>query len=957
MIKSHTLLQAFLFLFLINNLSSQSTPFEQVVYDHVGEPFRTGTFNAPWGAHEGLLHGVPLTYNWAQGARPSLWSNLQDYEAVSSWGQVYEWAEKSPETNVRIHIRNHKFYAFTNGSWVLLESASDDITLSEWAEDFTSSFGSPPLRVEPEGGISATMTSGRNLHWWPNSWPRPSVPENYEAFFVTCELRIIHNNNPNVDLYQARYLAGVSSDGYPTTTSGGSGPWPSLSINRHRFITPQWQTFTSYITSFVPQSVDDYENDILSRALPPGVAQPGTPTISIIDPISNTEFVIPEAIEITAVAKDSDGSIDKVEFFIDNQLVGTISEPPYVFSIANPEVGMHQVHAKVFDNEGKEGISYPIFFRILPSQPPVIAITSPAHGQEFVLEEDSIKFSVDASDEDGTISSVVYYLNNEQIAQLNTAPFEFEWTDLTIGNFVLKAEATDDSGISRMSDPVSFTVKAGYSYFNDFTGSDFTGWNFVNGSWRFSASQVALYNSTGNDIEIAVYEPVELFNYYFSADVKPEWKNWSGLLFNYQDSLNYYIVELAISTPPLGVSLIKMENGEPTVLFSSTYTGGAEGVFSNIEILNNNGFTTVRVNKELIFDHVATPDFLQGKIGLYSRWTPATFDNILIIGSIVPDPMANLIVNPDFEIGFEGWTETTGTTEVILDENNLINGTNILKLGPAGWSTAIQKVPVLAETTYVLSTTGLVDAEGRFVRIQLKDAGITMLDTRFDINTTTSTRLWKKFTTKTDSSDDVIVEIYTRENGDYMAYVDNVVLRVYQLPTCSINTESNEISLDQGQALNLDVLAHSEVLEIEKVELYLNGTTLIATVIEEPWSFSVTDLPSGVHTIHALAYDQSNETAQSQTVNVTVTSTVSVIETIQENVKVYPNPARNIVFVRSETENSKLLIINSMGQVVTQKELPGFNNEINISHLPNGLYFVKIMNSNNISHTVKFIKK
>lgn len=286
------------------------TTVDQVVYDHVGPTVRTtGAFGAPWGAHEGLLHGVPSGWDWAAGARPGSWMNHGSNQAVTSWGQVYEWANGSPVKDVRIQLRHHRMYIYVNGQWSLAEQSSEDIRASWWAENFSGSIGSASPRVEPSsngGGISVVPKAGYNIHWWTSKWPRPALPSGYQAFFVTCELRIIPNTDANVNLANAKYLAGVSGDSYPTTTSSGSGPWPSLSISRHKFITPQWKTFTSYISDGKPTSVDQYRANILKRPLPPGVTSTTVPVNQApsVDAGPNRNVVFPASVSLDGTVSD-----------------------------------------------------------------------------------------------------------------------------------------------------------------------------------------------------------------------------------------------------------------------------------------------------------------------------------------------------------------------------------------------------------------------------------------------------------------------------------------------------------------------------------------------------------------------------------------------------------------------------------------------------------------------------
>lgn len=74
------------------------------------------------------------------------------------------------------------------------------------------------------------------------------------------------------------------------------------------------------------------------------------PIVSISSPQDNTEYIEGTEIEITAEASDMDGSILKVEFYIDDELIGTATSEPYniIWSAAE---GVYEIVAVATDNE------------------------------------------------------------------------------------------------------------------------------------------------------------------------------------------------------------------------------------------------------------------------------------------------------------------------------------------------------------------------------------------------------------------------------------------------------------------------------------------------------------------------------------------------------------------------------------------------------------------------------
>lgn len=256
--------------------TSQTLTVDDIVYDLMGEPFRTqGPFGAPWGQHEAYLEGLPANYDWFGGARPGAWMSRENFGAIAVWGQVYEEQGGSPEENFRVQIRNLALYYFENGKWTLLEQTKNNVGGSWYLTNFDDGTAEGSKRSESSsngGGISVTLIDGHNFHWWGSKWPRSEMPKTAEAIFAIGEARIIPNTDPDVDLGNVRVLGGTGIDFY-TTVDHSAGPnerITSAAIPRHKFLTPEWQYLTMYLVGDEPpESVEDYRDAILSRPLPP----------------------------------------------------------------------------------------------------------------------------------------------------------------------------------------------------------------------------------------------------------------------------------------------------------------------------------------------------------------------------------------------------------------------------------------------------------------------------------------------------------------------------------------------------------------------------------------------------------------------------------------------------------------------------------------------------------------
>lgn len=76
-------------------------------------------------------------------------------------------------------------------------------------------------------------------------------------------------------------------------------------------------------------------------------------------------------------------------------------------------------------------------------------------------------------------------------------------------------------------------------------------------------------------------------------------------------------------------------------------------------------------------------------------------------------------------------------------------------------------------------------------------------------------------------------------------------------------------------------------------------------------------------------------------------------------VKVYPNPAQSNIYldVESIIENANVYVTNNLGQIIIKEKIIGTHTAMNVYTLPSGIYFIRIINNNNIIGTYKFMKE
>jgi hypothetical protein len=88
---------------------------------------------------------------------------------------------------------------------------------------------------------------------------------------------------------------------------------------------------------------------------------------------------------------------------------------------------------------------------------PVVSIISPPNGATLTAPT-SITITATATDTDGTITAVRFYHGTTLLATDSTSPYEYTWTGVPAGSYVLTARAEDNGGAVGTSPAVTVTV-------------------------------------------------------------------------------------------------------------------------------------------------------------------------------------------------------------------------------------------------------------------------------------------------------------------------------------------------------------------------------------------------------------------------------------------------------------------------------------------------------------------
>ena len=169
------------------------------------------------------------------------------------------------------------------------------------------------------------------------------------------------------------------------------------------------------------------------------------PQVTLTAPAAGSNHSTGVAVTLSANASDADGTISKVEFYVDNQLAGSDSSAPYSLNWT-AVAGNHSVYAKATDDKAATSQTAPVSFTVSAgnNQLPTVSITAPANNANLNAGE-TVLLSANASDADGSVAKVQFVLNGTVIAEKTAAPYSSSWTAVA-GNQQLTVRVIDNLG-------------------------------------------------------------------------------------------------------------------------------------------------------------------------------------------------------------------------------------------------------------------------------------------------------------------------------------------------------------------------------------------------------------------------------------------------------------------------------------------------------------------------------
>jgi len=185
------------------------------------------------------------------------------------------------------------------------------------------------------------------------------------------------------------------------------------------------------------------------------IAEQSPPTVAISSPADNS--AVSDTVSVNVSASDNAG-VTKVEYYVNNVLLGMNTATPYSFSWDTSSVapGVYVLTAKAFDAAGNVSQSTNLVTVAIDLIAPNSALTSPVNSSVL---SGIVTVNANATD-NVAVTEVEFYCNGVLIYAGNLSPYSFNWDTRSVANggYTLVAKAYDNAGNSTQSSAVAVSV-------------------------------------------------------------------------------------------------------------------------------------------------------------------------------------------------------------------------------------------------------------------------------------------------------------------------------------------------------------------------------------------------------------------------------------------------------------------------------------------------------------------
>jgi len=276
-----------------------------------------------------------------------------------------------------------------------------------------------------------------------------------------------------------------------------------------------WVDISSGIQAYQRTSTGEYlvfvEDDFLSRVIlyrwcPTGDCMETDMKVNLTTPEKDKVYLNYNPLTFAATLTKDTSVVSKVEFQINDTIVGQALNAPYQFTWNQPTLGLKKGYAKATSTTGKIAYSPLTTFKISDGTPDVQFNLN----QRNYSVSDAVSLAATATDYDGTIASVTFYNGNTALFTDDSAPYSYNWTGIPRGTNNLRVKAVDNAGKIGWSEIIPIKVTEIVTVDNLAPGWTWSGFvldpcgTCFEGSAHSTefANDYALYTFTGGYLEV-----------------------------------------------------------------------------------------------------------------------------------------------------------------------------------------------------------------------------------------------------------------------------------------------------------------------------------------------------------------------------------------------------------------------------------------------------------------------
>jgi chitodextrinase len=397
-------------------------------------------------------------------------------------------------------------------------------------------------------------------------------------------------------------------------------------------------------------------------------------------------------IRVTYHDQENDDWVLKIN---DGSNLVTLTESGTVDEGNNWKTAVFNLNNAVFPGNGindliieKTGTVDPVFHKVeilLDGEPnrsgDINPPTAPSNLLAANISKNTVNLSWDPSFDAVGIAGYLVYKNDELAAEVSNTNTVL--LSLNCGsNYSLSVRAKDEAGnISESSNIVNIeTATCEYSdalyseNFDDNLAQDWLAdstdkWTVANN--KYSTVRGGLYTS--------IYHGLKFKNYIYKVDAFPYFHNDFGVIFNFIDKQNYYI--MILDADPKTARLVKVENGISSIVANSTYSIGGYQQNHNIVLKNSGTEVHVSVNGTVVFNNISITLSDSAKIGLWVERNPVDFDNIEVFvnapvdnqAPTIPSDITTLSISENtINLSWTASTDNEGVAGYLVYKNDML---------------------------------------------------------------------------------------------------------------------------------------------------------------------------------------------------------------------------------------------------------------------------------------------